>query len=182
MLKDAELETRRCVEIVQNLLTFSRMDIEGEEGYRKESLPLVLARVLKLLVYPIRKENIVLTQNIAESIPKISMKVNNIQQVFFNIIKNALDALAESDRKEIQVHIKSNGQFVNTAITDSGCGIAPQHLRKIYEPFFTTKPAGKGTGLGLSVSNSIIKAHGGKMSCSSKIGQGTTFEVVLPLS
>ena len=181
VLQDAERETKRCVEIVQNLLTFSRMDNEGEEDYQKESCAAILDRVLKLLSYRIEREKVTLTQHTAKGTQDIRMKVNNIQQVFFNIVNNALDALKESEKKEIHVDMQREGEFVLVTIADSGCGIPPENLRKIFDPFFTTKPVGQATGLGLSICHSLLEAHGGEITCESEPGAGTKFKFSLPI-
>ena len=181
VLQDIVRETNRCADIVQNLLTFSHMGKEGEEAYEKGSCAVVLGRVFKLFSYRIEKQGVLVTQHIAEGTPDIWMRVNNIQQVFFNLVNNALDALKESKKKEIHVDTRHEGEFVQVTITDTGCGIAPESLGKILDPFFTTKPVGQGTGLGLSVSHSIIKAHRGEITYESEPGVGTKFKVLLPI-
>ena len=109
------------------------------------------------------------------------MRVNSIQQVFLNIIVNALDALKKSEKKEMLIDIHKEGEFVEMIISDSGIGIVPEHLPRIFDPFFTTKPPGQGTGLGLSISQSIIETHEGRITCESIPGQGTTFDILLPV-
>jgi PAS domain S-box-containing protein len=181
VLQDCERETRRCIDIVRNLLTFSRMDKGSEEEYQRESISMIFDRVLKLLSYRIEKENVAVTHNFSEKVPDIRIKVSNIQQVFLNIIGNALDALKENKKKEIHLNLRPEDEFVRVTITDSGCGIEPESLPKIFDPFFTTKPPGKGTGLGLSLCHSIVDAHGGKIICESEVGKGTRFDVFLPM-
>ena len=111
------------------------------------------------------------------------MRVNNIQQVFFNLVTNALDALDESekDTNEIRVRIRAEGDYVRVEIGDNAAGIEPQYLERVFDPFFTTKTVGKGTGLGLSISYGIVKAHGGEMTCESQVGVGTRFTISLPM-
>ena len=181
VLKDAERETRRSSDIVQNLLTFSRMEQEGEEEYQKESCTEIFDRVFKLLSYRIKKENTLVTRDTAKGTPKIWMKVNNIQQVVFNLINNALDSVVESKTKKIHVDIHREGEFVQLTVADTGCGIPPENLRTIFDPFFTTKPTGQGTGLGLSISHSIAKSHGGEILCESEPCTGSKFKVLLPI-
>jgi signal transduction histidine kinase/ActR/RegA family two-component response regulator len=181
VLQDAERETNRCIDIVKNLLTFSRMEKEGPEARQKGSCAVVFDRVLKLLSYRIEKQGVLITHHTAEGTPEIWMKVNNIQQVFLNLIGNALDALKDREKKEIHVDIRREGEFVPVTVADTGCGISPENIQKIFDPFFTTKPAGDGTGLGLSVCRGIIKEHGGEISCESKIGVGTRFKILLPI-
>ncbi|GAG15306.1 unnamed protein product, partial [marine sediment metagenome] len=91
------------------------------------------------------------------------------------------DALEGSEKKELNVDIHREGEFVRMTIADTGCGIAAESLRSIFDPFFTTKPVGQGTGLGLSVSQGIVKAHGGQISCESEPGAETKFTILLPI-
>lgn len=181
VLEDAIRETHRCIDIVQNLLTFARMEKEGEEGFNKESCAVVLERVLKLLSYRIGLDGVSITHYIAEETPEIWMRANSIQQVFFNLITNALDAVAESPRKDIHIDIRPEGENVIVTISDSGNGIDQENLQKIFEAFYTTKPVGKGTGLGLSMSHSIVNSHGGVITCESSPEMGTNFIIQLPI-
>jgi PAS domain S-box-containing protein len=181
VLQDAERETNRCIDIVKNLLTFSRMEKEGPEARQKEVCDAIFDRVFKLLSYRIEKQGVLITRHTAEETPAIWMKVNNIQQVFLNLIINSLDALKDRERKEIHIDTKPDGEFVQVTVADTGCGISPENIEKIFDPFFTTKPVGEGTGLGLSVCRSIIKEHGGEISCESKPGVGTRFRILLPI-
>jgi len=181
VLQDLERETKRCIEIVQNLLSFSRLEREGEEAYQKESCVVIFDRVFRLLSYRIEKKNVLVKKNYAEKIPKIWIKTNSIQQVFFNIMNNALDAFEENGKKEIHIDIHREDEFVRVIIADNGEGISPENLKKIFDPFYTTKPVGEGTGLGLSICLNIIKAHGGKITCESKLGKGTKFKVLFPI-
>ncbi len=180
VLKDTVHEIKRCTDIVGNLLTFSRAE-QGKEEYEKQSFTTIFDRVLRLLSYRITKENVSITQQIAEEPSEIWMKTGNIQQVFLNLITNALDAVKENENKEIHVDVRPEGEFVQVTVSDTGCGIRPQELHKIFDPFFTTKPAGQGTGLGLSVSQGIIREHGGEIACESEVGEGTKFKVLLPM-
>ena len=180
VLKDTVHEIKRCTDIVGNLLTFSRAE-QGKEEYEKQSFTTIFDRVLRLLSYRITKENVSITQQIAEEASEIWMKTGNIQQVFLNLITNALDVLKESENKEIHVDVCPEGEFAQLTVSDTGCGIHPEDLQKIFDPFFTTKPAGQGTGLGLSVSQGIVKAHGGEITCESEVGKGTKFKVLLPI-
>ncbi|MER3446131.1 MAG: hypothetical protein C4291_04505 [Candidatus Dadabacteria bacterium] len=181
ILQDAERETNRCIDIIKDLLTFSRMEKEGPEARQKETCTVIFDRVFRLLSYRIEKEGILVTRHSTEEIPSIWMKVNNIQQVFLNLIINALDALRDSNRKEIHVDIQREGEFVQVIVADTGCGISPENVQRIFDPFFTTKPVGEGTGLGLSVCRSIIKEHGGEITCESRSGIGTKFRILLPI-
>ncbi len=180
VLKDIEQETKRCVSIVQNLLTFSHSRKEKEDEYQKEDFNVIIERVLKLLSYRIRKQNAVVKHNPAEKVPKIFMKADQIQEVILNLLTNALDALEESDKKEIDIELFPDGEFLQVSVADSGCGIPSENRQNIFDPFYTTKPVGKGTGLGLAIVQGIIKDHRGKITCESEAGSGTRFRILLP--
>lgn len=181
VLKDIECETRRCIDIVYNLLTFSPTGNEGKEKYKKEGCNYALKRVLKLLSFRIEKQGVSILGHVDEDAPTIWMKTKQIQEVFLNLINNALDALEESKKKEINIDVHQVNESVQVSIADSGCGIARENLQSIFDPFFTTKAVGKGTGLGLSLCHSIINAHGGKITCDSEPGVGTKFKVLFPI-
>jgi PAS domain S-box-containing protein len=180
VLKDAERELNRCQDIIQNLLTFSRMEKEGLEARQKESCAAIFDRVLKLLSYRIGKLGVSVTLRNAEDTPEVFMRVNNIQQVFLNLMTNSLHAVENREGREIHVEIGKEGEFVQITIEDTGCGISPENLPRVFDPFFTTKPVGEGTGLGLSLCLNIVKEHGGSITCESRVGFGTKFRVLLP--
>jgi C4-dicarboxylate-specific signal transduction histidine kinase len=182
VLQDIECETRRCGDIVNNLLTFSHMGKKETEEYQKQSLNVPLERVLKLLSYRIEKMGVSVSRHFEKNTPAIWMKTNSIQEVFLNLITNALDALEECKKKEITIDVHREGECVQISVVDKGCGIAHENLQNIFDPFFTTKPMGKGTGLGLSLSQSIIKAHSGEITGESAPGSGTKFRVLLPIN
>jgi len=181
VLQDMERESKRCADIVQNLLTFSRMEKQGDESFQKEKFSVILDRVLKLLSYRIEKERVTLSLNISKKTPEIWMKPSSMQQVILNLGTNALDAVKKNQKKEIRIKALPQGEYVQITVADNGTGIAPENLNSIYDPFFTTKPVGKGTGLGLSVTRSIVEMHGGKISCETNSMNGTTFKIVFPL-
>ncbi len=181
VLEDIEHEAKRCADIVQNLLTFLHTEQDDDKAYEKESLTKILGRVLRLLSYRIEKQRISVTQHIAEDTPVIWMKPNSIQQLILNLATNAFDALEDSEKKEFNVDIHREGDFVRMTIADTGCGVAAESLDSIFDPFFTTRPVGQGTGLGLSVSQGIVKTHGGRIICESEPGEGTKFSILLPI-
>jgi len=180
VLQDIEHETRRCVDIVRSVTTFSHTGKLGEEEYQRESLATIIDQVVRLLSYRIKNQHVSLTQHIAEGTPEVWIETS-MQEVLLNLITNALDAIEESERKEIRVEVQGEDRFVRVTVTDSGCGIPPKNLGQVFDPFFTTKPVGRGTGLGLTTSRSIIDSHGGSITCESKPGVGTTFKIVLPV-
>ena len=180
ILKDIKEETERCVEIVQNLLTFSHMEKEGEEEFKELDCSAVIDRVLKLLTYRVEKNDVIVKKPSAEEMPTIRMKENKIQQVFLNLFNNALDAMMDCENKEIRIEIHNIGEFYEITFADTGCGIPRKDIQRIFDPFYTTKPVGKGTGLGLSICQSIVEDHGGMISCESEPGKGTQFKISMP--
>ncbi|OGR28661.1 MAG: hypothetical protein A2277_18550 [Desulfobacterales bacterium RIFOXYA12_FULL_46_15] len=180
VLQDMERETKRCIGIVRNLLTFSRMDKTDGEGFEMVNCSTLIDRVLNLLMYRIEKENVTVVRSDNDRIPEIEARPGNLQQVFLNLIGNALDALSEVKDKKIGIHTTCSDESVRIEIADNGSGIKKELSTSIFNPFFSTKPVGKGTGLGLSVSRNIIQAHQGKIAFQSTPGTGTTFQVELP--
>jgi PAS domain S-box-containing protein len=180
VLKDAERETRRCIAIVQNLLTFSRVG-GAKERFVTENVVTLVDRVVRLLAYRIEKEKVRLHRRHDDGTSKVPMKTSGIQQVILNLLGNAMDAIKTCAKKKITVESRKNGGMFELAVIDSGRGIPARDLPRIFDPFFTTKPPGKGTGLGLSVSRSIVAEHGGRLTCQSRPGIGTTFTLLLPL-
>jgi signal transduction histidine kinase len=102
-----------------------------------------------------------------------------LTQVWVNLIDNALRALSSSGR--IEVRVARDGNSMMTTVRDDGCGIAPENMDRLFEPFFSTRTAGEGTGLGLALSRRIVVAHGGRMQLDSELGKGTTVSVRLPI-
>ncbi|MEE4362216.1 MAG: ATP-binding protein [Pseudomonadales bacterium] len=160
-------------ELVQSLKDFSRIDRADQELFDvREGLEKTLTITRNLT-----KHGVEIVRDFQE-VPKISCGPSRINQVFMNLITNAVQAMNGEGR--LTLSVRPEGQAVVIAVTDTGCGIAPEHLARIEEPFFTTKPVGQGTGLGLSIVRRIIDEHGGDLRVSSRQGQGTTITVRLP--
>ncbi len=181
ILKDAVRETKRCIELVKTLLTFSQIGQLSEEEYQCVDCEELFDRVLRLLAYRIENDNVLVVKQISEESREINTRGTSMQQVFLNLLTNALDAVSEAPKKEIRFEVRPADENVLISISDTGCGILPVHMKRIFDLFFTTKPVGKGSGLGLSVSKSIIESHGGKILYESKPGKGTRIEVLLPV-
>ncbi len=127
-----------------------------------------------------KNSNILIKTDLNRELPLISASPTEMQQVFINLINNAIDAIGEGGMIEIRSRMEEGGAVVD--IADSGQGIAGDVLERIFDPFFTTKPVGKGTGLGLSICYGIVKKLGGDITVDSKAGIGTTFHVHIPIS
>ncbi len=177
-LTEAREGAERVRSIVQDLKMMSHPD-SLEKG--PVDLTQVLQTAAKMAAHEIRGRAR-LVESWA-SPPLIDGNSARLCQVFLNLLLNAAQAIppGQAERHEIRLAARpqDNGQVL-VEVSDTGCGIAPEHLERIFEPFFTTKPVGVGTGLGLSICHGIITAHGGKMSVESTVGRGTTFRVTLP--
>ena len=187
LLEKITQQTFRASEIVNGLLNFSRTS--GAE-YRETDVNAIIRDTLTLLDHQFRTSQITVEMSLMAQLPPIMGNAGKLQQVFLNLFLNAKDAMAagaeeHSGPRSLRVATEVNGH-VSVSITDSGSGIAPEHLRRIYDPFFTTKTARKdgqprGTGLGLAVTYGIIQEHSGKIHVESQVGQGTTFYLEFPM-
>lgn len=179
MIKKSSL---RCKAIVEQLLKYSRLP--GSE-FEMVDVGQVIDECYLLIERQLADEGIRVNREYG-LMPKIKGNANELRQVFTNVILNARDAIKKTlaDRKrqgEIRIRAYQEGRSLVVEVQDDGCGIRPEDISKIFDPFFTTKDVGGGTGLGLYVSHRIIERHRGKIEARSKIGQGTTIRVELPL-
>jgi len=109
----------------------------------------------------------------------VSGNTNLLQQVLMNLILNACQFMSEGGEVIVEVRCEAGSALIQ--VSDTGCGVSPANLRRVFDPFFTTRPIGKGTGLGLSICHTIVKQHGGEIELESEEGKGSTFSVRLPL-
>ena len=176
---EAQSGAERVGEIIRDLRTFSRSAVDPSG---LADVPRVLDSSLKIAHNDIR-HRARLTVEIAEDLPQVAASEARLGQVFLNLLVNAVQAIPEGarDRHEIRVSARRDGERVRISVADTGSGIAPAHLPRIFDPFFSTKPPGVGTGLGLSVCKSIVVGMGGEIAVTSQPGAGTTFTVSLPL-
>ncbi|MGD9108321.1 MAG: ATP-binding protein [Gammaproteobacteria bacterium] len=179
VLLDTKKEVDRCIDIVKNLLTFAPRPISSE-SFKQTAIVKLVDNVLKLLDYKIVKEKIKVNVEFPQDGLEAPIIADSIQQVFLNLVINAIDALKSSENKEIKIYGEYKNDEAVIVISDTGCGIPNENMDKIFQPFFTTKESGKGTGLGLSIVKDIISEHRGEVTCESKVGTGTTFTIHLP--
>jgi len=174
LLGESQDGAERVRRIVQDLKNFSHVD---EAECKSININENLDSTLNML----RNEIKYVAELVKEygEIPPVFCYPQQVNQVFMNILVNAIHAL--DGQGKITLRTWQEGEFVKIGITDTGKGIAQEHLTKIFDPFFTTKPVGKGTGLGLSICYEIIKKHGGEIFVHSTVSEGTTFTVQLPL-
>ena len=181
LLEKITRQTFRASEIVNNLLNFSRT---GATEFSAIDLNKIITETLTLLEHQLKTSHVKVQTDLYAGLPLIHGNSGKLQQVFLNLFLNAKDAMAG---KGGTLHISTtNGDAVQVNISDSGAGIAPEHINKIYDPFFTTKNVpregqSRGTGLGLSVTYGIIQEHAGKIRVDSQPGQGTTFQLEFPM-
>jgi len=177
LLEKITAQTFRASEIVNNLLSFSRMNAAE---FASVNIHRVINDTLSLLEHPLKTSQIRINVNLLAEAPLVTGNAGKLQQVFLNLFLNARDAMPDGGTLDIRTAIVDGR--IEIVITDSGGGISREHIKKIYDPFFTTKTAGKGTGLGLSVSYGIVQEHGGTISVESNVGRGTSFRLDFPLS
>ncbi len=181
LLEKITRQTFRASEIVNNLLNFSRTSGSeiGDVDVNK-----VIADTLALLEHQFKVAKVDVLNTPAPKLPPIQGNAGRLQQVFLNLFLNAKDAMAGGGTLRVAT---LNGESVSVCVSDTGSGIAPEHIQRIYDPFFTTKTSPRegqprGTGLGLSVTYGIIQEHAGKIRVESHPGTGTTFTLDFPLS
>jgi signal transduction histidine kinase len=168
-------EATRARDIVRDLLNFSRQrDFEPEVT----NINTVVEQTVSMVRRQGSLENITVSEAYAEALPLVEVDVSRMKQVFLNIINNAVYAMKEGGTLAIRTSVADGTVLVE--FTDSGIGIALDHLDRIFDPFFTTKPAVSGTGLGLSVSLGIVQSHGGTIEVQSQPGAGAVFTIKLP--
>jgi len=179
-LKTIEKQTVRVAEIVSQLLNSCRR--LGKEDHIQETEEIdvnaLLREATRLVSHQLELNEIELLLNLDPGSPKALGNSGEIEQVFLNMMTNANHAMPDKGRLEIST--RSSDSHVEVVFADTGTGIPPEKLQSIFDPFYTTKPAGKGTGLGLFVCHSIIEKHGGSIAVESTEGQGTTFRIRLP--
>lgn len=164
----------QIAELVQSLKDFSRMDRAEEDRFDvREGLEKTLTITRSLHKYGVE----VLRD--FEPVPAVYCAPSKINQVFINLVNNAIQAMEGSGTLTLRTRAREDAVVVS--VQDTGCGIAPEHLDRIMDPFFTTKPVGQGTGLGLSIVRQIVEEHGGTLDVASEVGVGTTITLSLPI-
>ncbi|MGE3466549.1 MAG: ATP-binding protein [Pyrinomonadaceae bacterium] len=175
IMADCREGSERIREIVQNLRTFSRLD---EADHKETDIHEGIDATVRLLSPYYSTGSISLVRNYGD-IPRMATFAGQLNQVWMNLLVNAAQAIGTSSGV-VTVDTRADDQDIYVTITDSGAGIAVQDLKKVFDPFYTTKPVGEGTGLGLSISFGIVERHGGTISVRSRLNEGTAFEVKLP--
>jgi two-component system NtrC family sensor kinase len=176
MLEASLKGLQRVRDIVRNLRDFARLD---EAEFKEIDLNSAVQTTIEIIRHELR-QRMVRVETDFQNIPTILGHPGKLNQVFLNLLMNAVQACAAEGVIEVRTRAETD-QRVMVEVADNGGGISAEHLPHIFEPFFTTKPVGQGTGLGLSVSYGIVRDHGGSIEVDSVVGRGTTFRIRLPL-
>ncbi len=175
LLKSCKEGTERTKDIIQDLKNFSRLDANVVSTV---DLPKEIETTLNILSNKF-KNKIEVHKEYTGSIPTIEGHGSQLNQVFMNILDNA--AFAIKEKGDVFIRLNTADEYVLIEIEDNGCGMSADAAKKIFEPFYTTKPVGQGTGLGMSISYKVIKTHSGEIEVISKEGVGTKFKIKLPI-
>jgi len=181
-------ETKRCATIIRRLLDFAR---QRPPEKKFADLNQVIADTVRLVERPANLHDIEIVLDLDADLPRVWIDEDLVKQVVMNLLVNAEHAIA--DKGSITIRSRRLPQprspepgtppvpMVEVSVADTGCGIPEENLKRIFDPFFTSKGVGKGTGLGLSVSHGIVVAHGGAIEVESSVGKGSTFRIFLPM-
>jgi two-component system NtrC family sensor kinase len=170
-------ESRRCGDLVKNLLTFSRTT---PMNLQPTNLNHVIEQGLKLVQHQCDLAGVHVELKLDPNLPRVQCDGAQIEQVLLALMMNAVDAMPQGGNLWLTSEVCSESNQVRIIVRDDGAGIPPEILPRIFEPFLTTKETGKGVGLGLAISHSILERHNGRISVQSENGRGTTFTVLLP--
>ena len=173
-----ESESKRCGDLVKNLLTFSRtspLNLEWAE------LNPVVERCMRLVQHQMELTSVQLELELAPQMPPLHCDPSQVEQVVLALVMNAIDAMPRGGVLRLRTRYLPQSRQAEIQVRDDGAGIAPDLLARLFEPFLTTKETGKGVGLGLAISKSIVERHGGTIEVESQVGRGTTFYVFLPV-
>jgi hypothetical protein len=175
LLQKIERQTFRAAKIVNGLLNLAR---PAQTEFGPVDVNAVINDVIALLEHQLRGARIQVRRELSPTPPVVLGIEHKLQQVFLNLLLNARDAMPSGGWLSVSSRVEDGRVVVE--VGDTGAGIAQEHLSRIYDPFFTTKPIGQGTGLGLAITYGIVQEHHGTITCRSSAGQGTTFVIDLP--
>jgi two-component system, NtrC family, sensor kinase len=170
-------ESRRCGDLVKNLLSFSR---QAPMNVQSTDVNLLVEQCLHLVAHNLENAGIEVHSALSRQLPRLKCDPSQIEQVLLAVIVNAADAMSNGGNLWLSSQLSDDRDHVDLAIRDDGCGIPADILPKVFEPFVTTKDLHHGTGLGLAVSRGIVEGHAGKIFIQSEVGKGTTVTIRLP--
>jgi two-component system NtrC family sensor kinase len=175
-LEEVVRQSERCREIVRGLLEFSH---QSEKSQERVDMNETIEDTLRLVGKQAAFFNVRLMKELQASLPPVTADRSQLQQVLMNIVINAVQAMGEKGTLTVSTMGSGNG-FVEVRISDTGHGIASDEVRKVFDPFYSTKVSGEGTGLGLSIAYGIVTKYGGTITVASEVGKGSTFTIRLP--
>lgn len=173
-----ESESKRCGELVKNMLTFSR---SSPMNLATTNINQIVERCVRLVQHQMDIASVQLQCELADEVPVMHCDPAQIEQVLLALVMNALDAMPHGGNLLLRTRYLPQSRQVEMQVRDDGMGIPPDLLPRLFEPFLTTKETGKGVGLGLAISKTIVERHGGQIEVESQPGRGTTFYVFLPV-
>ncbi|MCX6377020.1 MAG: ATP-binding protein [Armatimonadetes bacterium] len=175
-------ELERCGRIVNNMLSTSRT-IAREDAGEVEPVDCrgVITNAVSVLDEQFRSGGIGIELDLAGDLPAVYSNPDHIMQILLNLLTNSRDAVVDADRKRITIRARRENGTVAISITDTGCGMSDEVLEHMFDPFFTTKGVGKGMGLGMALSRNLVDQMGGTIEVESKVGEGTTVTIRLPI-
>ena len=193
-ISDADLKTlaedigsnvQRATEIIKHMRDFAR---QSEIVRRKVNINAPIRDVFKVMGHQLKVHHVEVALDLDPDLPEIMAEHNRLEQVFINLVTNAIDAMEEKEGqsdgdecpKRLTIASGTEDSQVVVSVSDTGTGMSGEIIDKIFEPFFTTKAVGRGTGLGVSISYGIIKDYDGDIDVESKVGEGTTFKLKFP--
>ncbi|MDN3579958.1 ATP-binding protein [Mucilaginibacter flavus] len=174
MIEDIQESSKRIAELVSSVKTFTHMDRGQDKQYA--DIHIGILNTLTMLGYKIKKGNVSVIEDFDRTLPEVKALIGELNQVWTNLIDNALDAMAPSGKGTLTIKTRRDREFVEVFIVDDGPGIPPEIQSQVFDPFFTTKEMGKGTGMGLEVVQRIVKQHRGSIKMKSQPGL-TVFSV-----
>lgn len=178
MVNDIEDSSKRIEKLIGAIKNFTHMDRDHDK--EQTDIHTGIKNTLTMLGYKLKKGNVQLVEEYDTTLPKVEAYVGELNQIWTNLIDNALDAMEVNNRGKLEIKTRRGKQSIEVAIADNGPGIPEEIKNKIFDPFFTTKEIGKGTGLGLDVVSRIVRQHGGSVKVNSTPGR-TSFVICFPL-
>ncbi len=175
-LSKMEAELTRSTKLIRSLLDFAR---QSPPAFRQVNVNEVINRALDLAAHSAELQHVQIVKELDPSLPNLMADFDQLQQVCTNLILNAIQAMPQGGKLTLRSSV--NNEQIKIEVQDTGCGISPENMRKLFTPFFTTKREVKGVGLGLAIAYGIIQRHHGRIEVQSKEGEGTTFTIYLPL-
>ncbi|MTI23236.1 GHKL domain-containing protein [Fulvivirga sp. RKSG066] len=179
LVNEIQDASQRINDLVMSVKGYTHMDQAPEK--KPANIHIGINNTLTMLNHKLKKNNIAIEKNFDPNLPEPALFISEMNQVWTNLIDNAIDAMKDSESRTLTIATRKDGSFVNIDIKDTGKGIPDDIMGQIFDPFFTTKPVGEGTGLGLDVVQQIINQHNGSIKVDSKPGE-TIFKVCLPIN